>query len=399
MKKKIIVSALVIFTSLLGIFSLSAANNRIKIVNENYDSKQLSQDGMHITNIINTANTDLVNGNIAIDIIIDNSKHTEIFYAIDNGKTMSSVKGNVIDNIKTNAKSLEEISNIQQGIVTTTDGNTALIPLDSSNIEMQLDTVKASASSTSKDGEIFDSIDKAIASFTDKADEKMIIVALSSMPTDTTGLKEKINNCTKNGIKVIVYGINLTNTTTFKDVFDSATRYELRTDKLGEIKFLNNVMNYLPQEKPAIATSISFDNYILNNFNIKDIKTDLGQARYDNATNKIIWEAGNIKTNQVVRLTYYLSLKSIVDESIIESIDLRTNRQIIVTQSGQTIGTYPADDQIDDQICSPTIMILREAIDNPKTGVTNYVVLGACLLSVAAITIIILNRKNQFNRI
>jgi len=146
--------------------------------------------------------------------------------------------------------------------------------------------------------------------------------------------------------------------------------------------------------------AVSFDYIILyRNFDIKDIKADYGQARYDNATNKIIWEAGNIKTNQVVRLTYYLSLKSVVDESIIESIDLRTNRQIIVTQSGQIIGTYPADDQIDDQICSPTIMILREAIDNPKTGVTNYVILGACLLSVAAITIVMLNRKSQFNRI
>jgi len=58
MKKKIMLSAIVLFTSLLGIFSLSAANNRIKIVNENYDAKQLSQDGMHITNIINTERTD-----------------------------------------------------------------------------------------------------------------------------------------------------------------------------------------------------------------------------------------------------------------------------------------------------------------------------------------------------
>lgn len=399
MKKKVIVTALVIFTSLLGIFSLSAANNRIKIVNENYDSKQLSQDGMHITNIINTERTDLVNGNVAIDIIIDNSKHTEIFYVIDNGKTMSSVKESVIDNIKTNAKSLEEIGNIKQGIVTTTDGNTALVPLDTANIEMQLDTVKTTASSTSTDGEIFDSIDKAIASFTNTADEKFIIVALSSMPTDINGLKEKINNCSKDGIKVIVYGINLASTTSFRDVFETATKYELKTDSLGEIKFISNIMNYLPTEKPAIASTISFDNYILNNFDIKDIKTDMGQARYDNATNRVIWEAGNIKTNQVIRLTYYLSLKSVVDESIIESIDLRTNRQIVVTQSGQTIGTYPADDQIDDQICSPTIMILREAIDNPKTGVTNYVILGACLLSVAAITIVLLNRKSEFNRI
>lgn len=399
MKKKVILSALVIFTSLLGTFSLTAANNRIKIVSENYDSKQLSSDGMHITNKIDTTKTDLVNGNVAIEIIINNSKNTEIFYVIDNGKTMASAKSNVIDAFKTNAKTLENLGNIKQGIVTTTDGNTALVDLDTANIEMQLDTIKSSASSTTKDGEIFDSIDKAIASFSNTANEKIIVVALSSMPTDISNLQEKINNCSKNGIKVIAYGVNLTNATSFRSVFDSAMKYEITNSNISDIKFVSNVMNYLPQEKPAIATTISFDNYILNNFNIKDVKAEVGQARYDTATNQIIWEAGNIQANQAVKLTYYLSLKSVVDDSIIESLNLRTNRQIRVTQTGQTIGTYPADDKIDDQICCPTIMILREAIDNPKTGVTSYVIFGTCLLAVSSITILLLNRKSQFNRI
>ena len=46
-----------------------------------------------------------------------------------------------------------------------------------------------------------------------------------------------------------------------------------------------------------------------------------------------------------------------------------------------------------------TIKILQEAVDNPKTGVKSYMIFGACLLTVSAITIIILNRKSQFNRI
>ena len=130
MKKKIIIASIIICTSVLGIFSLNAANNRVKIVSENYATKQLSNDGMHITNIINTANTDLVNGNIAIDITIDNSKNTEIMYAIDNSNSMSSIKENLIETIKKRAKELEGIGNIKQGIVTTTDGVTSTVPLD-----------------------------------------------------------------------------------------------------------------------------------------------------------------------------------------------------------------------------------------------------------------------------
>lgn len=400
MKKKFIIGALVIWASLLGVFTLNAANNRVQIVSENYASKQLSQDGMHITNVINTTNTDLVNGEVAIEIIIDNSKHSEIIYAIDNGNSMSSIKANVIDQIKTHAKTLEGMSNIKQGIVTTTNGNVTYIPFEENaenrNIEAGLDQIKTISSGI--DGEIFDSIEKAATSFSETADEKFIIVALTSMPTDITNLQNTINEYSRQGIKVIVYGINLSNKTNFQNVFDTAVKYELTTSTLNQINYISNVMNYLPMEKPAIASSISFDNYILNNFDVKDINTSNGVARYDTATNQIIWEVGNIKTNETVKLTYFLSLKKYVDESILEKT-LRTNRQILVTQSGQTIGTYPADDQIDDQICSPTIMILREAVDNPKTGVANYIIFGACLLAVSAVTILILNSKKQFNRI
>ena len=400
MKKKFIIGALALWASLFGVFTLNAANNRVEIVSENYASKQLSQDGMHITNVINTANTDLVNGHVAIEIIIDNSKHSEIIYAIDNGNAMSSVKESVIEQIKTHAESLEAMNNIKQGIVTTTNGNVTYIPfednVENKNIESGLDQVKTMNPGT--DGEIFDSIEKAAASFSENADEKFIIVTLASMPTDITNLQNKINEYATQGIKVIVYGINLANKTNFQNVFDTAVKYEITTSTVNQINYISNVMNYLPGEKPAIASSISFDNYILNNFDIKDINTSNGVASYDTATNKIIWEVGNIKTNETVKLTYYLSLKKYVDESILEKT-LRTNRQILVTQSGQTIGTYPADDQIDDQICSPTIMILREAVDNPKTGIANYMIFGFILLTISTITILVLNNKRQFNRI
>jgi len=404
MKKRILISAVIVWASLFGIFSLNAAGNRVEIVSPNYASKQLSQDGMHITNVINKDNTDLVNGNVAIEIIINNSKETEIMYAIDNGNTMSANKAALIDSLKTNAKTLESTNNIKQGIVTTTDGNITTIPVDNANIESQLDSVKNMTSGTTN-GDILDSINKAAESFSSSASEKFIIVALASLPTDLTSLTNKINECSKNGIRVIAYGIDL-NTTNFRTAFDAATRYEISPNNFNQINYVGSVTTHMPKPKQAIETKISFDNYILNNFDIKDVKTNNGIASFDTATNTITWQAGTIESNQIVKLTYYLSLKQVVDQSVIEKLTLRTNRQIVVTQQGTTIGTYPEDSKIEDQICSPTIKILREAIDNPKqpvdnpeTGVAEYLVFGICLVAVGSTTLLILNRKNQFSKI
>jgi len=402
MKKKIFIASLLISTSLFGAFSLLAANNRIEIVDDYYAAKQLSTDGMHITNSINRGLTDLVNGEVAIDIVIDNSKKTELYYVIDNSSDAASTKANVIDIFKTNAKELEK-SNIKQGIVTTTDGNTTFIELDDKNIETQLETIKTIEASKTNSNEIFKSIDKAASSFSENAEVKALVISLNNMAslssTEINELKTKISNYSDAGIKVTVYGINLSNSTNFKNIFDKAAKYEINTDGIKNIDYTGIIMNLLPQEKPAIATTVSFDKYILDNFTIKDIKTNLGVARYDETSKQVIWEAGNINTNQVAKLSYYLSLKSEVDQNIIERLELKTNRQIRVTQSGQLIGHYPADDVIEDQICSPRIKILREAVDNPKTGITNFVVFGTCMLAVALITILVLNRKSEFNRI
>lgn len=402
MKKKIFIASLLISTSLFGAFSLLAANNRIEIVDDYYAAKQLSTDGMHITNSINRGLTDLVNGEVAIDIVIDNSKKTELYYVIDNSSDAASTKANVIDIFKTNAKELEK-SNIKQGIVTTTNGNTTFIELDDKNIETQLETIKTIEASKTNSNEIFKSIDKAASSFSENAEVKALVISLNNMAslssTEINELKTKISNYSDAGIKVTVYGINLSNSTNFKNIFDKAAKYEINTDGIKNIDYTGIIMNLLPQEKPAIATTVSFDKYILDNFTIKDIKTNLGVARYDETSKQVIWEAGNINTNQVAKLSYYLSLKSEVDQNIIERLELKTNRQIRVTQSGQLIGHYPADDVIEDQICSPRIKILREAVDNPKTGITNFVVFGTCMLAVALITILVLNRKSEFNRI
>lgn len=398
MKKKFIMSTVLVWASLFGIFSLSAAGNRVEVVSESHAIRELNDNGLVLNNNINLEKSDLVNGNVAIEITVDNSKKTEVIYVLDNGASMSSSKNSVIDIFKTNALELENMDNITQGIVTTTDGNITEIELDSSNIESQLESIK-NISSASSNGEIFTSIDRAAGSFSESAKEKIIVIALSSMPTDISGLKTKIDNYISSGIKVIAYGINVNNSTNFKSVFDSASKYELSSSTLSDIKFAATITSLLPKERPALAVSISFDNYILNNFDINtnDIQATSGVAHYDASTNEVIWEIGKVKPNEIVKLNYVLSLKKYVDPNFIGKT-LRTNRQIKIIQSG-VVDASPKDNEIEDRVCSPTIRILQEAVDNPKTGVVSYVVFGGCLLAVSAITLVILNRKSQFSRI
>lgn len=403
MKKKFIMSTFTVWLCLFGIFSLSAAGNRVEVVSQSHAIKQVDGsgnvvEGLFVNNTINMEKSDLVNGNVAIEITVDNSLETEVIYVLDNGASMSSVKSNLIDIFKINASELEAMDNVKQGIVATTDGTLFEAPLDSENIANQFEVIKNTNVGTNN-GEVFASIEKASSSFSSDAKRKFIVIGLSSMPGDVTGLKEKIDGYITSGINVIAYGVNVNNSTNFTNVFGSANKHEVTSSNLSDIKFSGTISSMLPREQSALALSISFDNYILNNFNINtgNIQADAGVAHYDASTNEIIWEIGKVKTNQVVKLNYVLSLKQYVDPNFIGKT-LRTNRQIKIIQSG-VVDASPKDNEIEDRICSPTIRILQEAVDNPKTGVTSYVVFGACLLMVSGITLVILNRKSQFNRI
>ncbi len=106
--KKVVACLTVLGLSLATLLPLNAANNGIRIESENAGVKTLSEEGATILNTINTATSDLANGEVNIDIIIDNSKSTDIMYVLDNGSAVSSFKDNLIDTIKSGAKTLED---------------------------------------------------------------------------------------------------------------------------------------------------------------------------------------------------------------------------------------------------------------------------------------------------
>ena len=390
MKKKIFGGLLILLVGFMNVTPVLALAHAVSIVKENDAVKQLSPDGMTILNTIDTSKSDLNNGKVAINITIDNSKPTEVIYLIDNAESKSTMKSGLIDTIKSNATSLEALTNMKQGVITTSNGELVYKPLDSKNITTSLDEVKALA--VGSVGEYDKMFEKANSEFTKTVNNKIIVAFLTNMgsktPEEIAALKNMINTYKTNGINVVVYGIDLADQTNFESIFESSTRYVLTSANLSTIAFKGNVLS-----------KVSFDNYILNNFEISDVKATQGEATFDKSTNEVVWGVGDIEPNTSVTLTYTLTVKSVVDETLINTARLRTNRQIKVLENSREIGTFPADNKIEDEECGPVIKLLPETIKNPDTGIFNYVIGGSCILAVALITLVILNNKNEFNRI
>lgn len=401
MKKKIFGGLLILLVGFMNVTPVLALAHAVSIVKENDAVKQLSPDGMTILNTIDTSKSDLNNGKVAINITIDNSKPTEVIYLIDNAESTSTMKSGLIDTIKSNATSLEALTNMKQGVITTSNGELIYKPLDSKNITTSLDEIKSLA--VGSVGEYDKMFEKASSEFTKTVSNKIIVAFLTNMGTKTpeeiTALKNMINTYKTNGINVVVYGIDLADQTNFESIFESSTRYVLTSANLSTIAFKGNVLSTLPGLKDKIATKVSFDNYILNNFEISDVKATQGEATFDKSTNEVVWGVGDIEPNTSVTLTYTLTVKSVVDETLVNTARLRTNRQIKVLENSREIGTFPADNKIEDVECGPVIKLLPETVKNPDTGIFNYVIGGSCILAVALITLVILNNKNEFNRI
>ncbi len=401
MKKKLLVGVLLL-SGLLGIGTFYAANNSIKIMSENDSVKQLASDGTNILNTINTEKSDLANGKVAIDIIIDNSKKVEVFYVIDNSSSMSSIKGNVIDTLKSNAEILETRNNITQGVVYTTSGTTTTKQLDNKNIGNNLNEVKTSTSSTLS-GEIFDSLAQAVNSFTSNEGVKVVVLVVNDLGSLTTdqvnAYKTVIDSYSSKGIQIIAYDIDMADKTNFNTIFSTSTRKDVVSTDLTALNSTQLISTLLPSAKNNAATSVSFDTYILNNFDIVEVTSTKGTASYDSNSKLVNWTIPTIESNEKVVLSYYLKIKDVVDSNVVEKVTMRTNRQIKVTINGSLAGTYPSDAQIDDQVCSPTIVVLKEKLSNPQTGIAEYIIAGACMLAVGLVTLVIMYSKNEFNRI
>lgn len=411
MKKRLLGIFVMISICLLNITPLMAATTyKLDIVKQNQGKKQLSTSGANILNTINLDKSDFAKGKVAVDVIINNSKSVSIMYAVDNSSSMQNVKASLANILNEKYEAISaDYPTVTQGITynAVSDGMENTITMSpevgtNANIFGAYNNEKG----IGEDGSIFTAIDKAASILKESNTQiKILVIFVGNLGTEEAStLKATINSYVNDGIYVRPYGINLTDEDSynnFNNIFESTDLPRtLTTDTLTDIN-VNDLMAFEIAESDIlfnVATRISFDTYILDNFDVTNVTATQGEAAF--ADNEINWGAGTIDGNKTVTLSYELQLKSNIDTSLVNKATLRTSRQIKVYENAsQLIGIYPSDDEIEDSTCSPQIKITSGSVTNPNTGIADYIIPAACLMAVALITIVILNSKNEFNRI
>lgn len=407
MKKRLLGIFVMISICLLNVTPLMAATYKLDIVKQNQGKKQLTTSGANILNTINLEKSDFAKGKVAVDVIIDNSKSVSIMYAVDNSSSMQNVKSSLASTLTEKYEALSaSYPTVAQGI-----SYRGILNESENTISMspQVGTTGnifgaySNESGIGEEGTIFNAIKEAVILLKKtESQSKILVVFVGNMGTEEEStLKATIDSYINNdGINIIAYGVNLSDITSFDNVFANATRHNVTTDTLSNIN-LNELMateNTGAVTLNNVATKITFDSYILDNFDITNVTATQGEAAFTD--NEINWGADNIDANKTVTLSYELQLKSNIDTSLVNKATLRTSRQIRVYENAsQLIGIYPSDDEIEDSTCSPQIKITSGNVTNPNTGIADYIIPAACLMAVALITIVILNSKNEFNRI
>lgn len=407
MKKRLLGIFVMISICLLNVTPLMAATYKLDIVKQNQGKKQLTTSGANILNTINLEKSDFAKGKVAVDVIIDNSKSVSIMYAVDNGSSMQNVKSSLASTLTEKYEALSgSYPTVAQGI-----SYRGIVNESENTISMspQVGTTGnifgaySNESGIGEEGTIFNAMREAVMLLKKtESQSKILVVFVGNMGTEEEStLKATIDSYINNdGINIVAYGVNLSDTTSFDNVFANATRHNVTTDTLSNIN-LNELMateNTGAVTLNNVATNITFDSYILDNFDITNVTATQGEAAFTD--NEINWGADSIDANKTVTLSYELQLKSNIDTSLVNKATLRTSRQIKVYENAsQLIGIYPSDDEIEDSTCSPQIKITSGSVTNPNTGIADYIIPAACLMAVALITIVILNSKNEFNRI
>lgn len=406
-KKKLFGVLLVAIASVVGIYYLSAASNRVNIVTTTHGPNNFGSDAF-VINKIDETKTDLVNGKVAIDITIDNSRSAEVIYAFNNDNNLNTYKTDLINNVVVKANSVAS-SNVKQGVIYTTSEGNSYDPLNISGIDTKLNSVKTVDASAGDSTKLITLLSNASNAF-ESGDNKYLILFTSTLPTLSTdeinNIKSLITTMNTNNIHLIVYSIVSSETESqLTDIFGSGNVVKVNdvsgTVDYGVIDFTSDINYGATTAKEDVNMEVTFDDFIYNNFEIKDITVSKGSAIYDETTHKIIVTEFDLASNESYKLTYNLQIKSKIDANYINK-NLRTNRQIKATmvEPGNVVtGTYPKDNRIDEDECSPVIMMLEEAVTNPKTGVYDYIIAGACIMAVALISLIVMNSKKEFNKI
>ena len=390
MKKKLFCGAMLLGAVAFGLTSLSAATNRVKIVSNSGGVKPLGTDGTTLVNRIDESKTNLVDGKVAIEIAVDNSNDLSVFYAFNNDTNTAAFASDLLTKVTSVSSSLANRSVTEA--VFYTDNNSVVASTKLEDVASATAAATDAAALTSLISEMKDSLNGA----------KYVFLFTSTLPTlndsEKTAIAGLVNDIKTAGATFAVYSIDSTTSDAdLETLFGSGSviKIDSSANEIDTIAFDSIVATGFKSAKTGVATEILVDDFILENFEIKDLAVSKGTVSFDSTNKKIVATSVDLEQNEDYVITYNLQIKSVVDSTKV-NLDLRTSKQVNITLTDQgtgITGKFPADDRIDDDICSPVIQILKEAVDNPYTGVYSYVIAGSCMLAVALITLAVLNKK------
>ena len=357
----------ILMIALINLPIINAANNRIEIV-QNARQYLFKNSGGEVVGTLRQeiVEQDLVNGNITIELTLNNAKNTEIIYIFNNGNGQTN-----IDNFKQLTENIFTglgTENTKIGsILVSSELITKPFAQTISEVATNLDEI--AKVSTSSGATVNQAVEAALSTFSSTSDNKIIIIADET--NSASDLLSQISADTSD-TTLILY-------TTTTSTTENAINVSNITDALSAIN------NTLIPAKNGTSITIPLATYIVENFDVALVGNP-ENATLDETTKAIQWNVGDVASNQVEKIRYTLSLKSVVDESIM-GLDLIINEAPTIIFNGNTVQNTDANQ------CSPIIKILNEAIDNPKTGVASYIIFGSILLSVGTITYVVAKNK------
>ena len=357
----------ILMIALINLPIINAANNRIEIV-QNARQYLFKNSGGEVVGTLRQeiVEQDLENGNITIELTLNNAKNTEIIYIFNNGNGQTN-----IDNFKQLTENIFTglgTENTKIGsILVSSELITKPFAQTISEVATNLDEI--AKVSTSSGATVNQAVEAALSTFSSTSDNKIIIIADET--NSASDLLSQISADTSD-TTLILY-------TTTTSTTENAINVSNITDALSAIN------NTLIPAKNGTSITMPLATYIVENFDVALVGNP-ENATLDETTKAIQWNVGDVASNQVKKIRYTLSLKSVVDESII-GLDLIINEAPTIIFNGNTVQNTDANQ------CSPIIKILNEAIDNPKTGVASYIIFGSILLSVGTITYVVAKNK------
>ena len=366
--RKLFAIACLLIVGLINLPLLNAANNRIEIVQK---AKQylFKNSGGEIVGTLRQeiVEQDLVNGDITIELTLNNAKNTEIMYIFNksNGETTINNFKELTENIFTNLGT--DYTKIGSILVSDTLVTKPMVQTIS-EVATGLDEIKEITAGSG--ATINEAVETALSTFSSSSDNKIIIVVDET--NTASNLASQITADTSD-VTLILY---TTTTSTVEGAISVSNVTETTTA----------INNTLIPAKNGTSITMPLASYIVENFDISLVDNP-SNATLDETTKAINWNLGDIKSNQVEKIRYKLSLKSVIDDSLI-GLELVINEAPTIIFNGNTVQNTDANQ------CSPIIKILNEAIENPKTGVASYIIFGSTLLAIGSVTYLI-SRKQK----